>query len=185
MAMVAAFCFAGSHIASKRGLVGMSVNAGVLITLGSSWLVISIVALWSIPTSIDSTGLALLIAAGVLAPGLGRLAATVGIDRMGPSASVPILGGAYPLLALVGGVGLLGEPVTLRRIIGAFAIVVGVSQLSRRTSDASVAGLEGTAFSLEAPDKRGLDVDAIFPLDRRVELCSFGHVEEGGPGARF
>jgi drug/metabolite transporter, DME family len=164
LAMISAFCFAGSDITSKRGLATVSVNAGVLIVLGTSWLTISVVALWRLPESLDLGGLGLLIVAGLLAPGLGRVAATVGVHRMGPSTSVPIQGGAYPLLALIGGVGLLDESLTATKIVGAVAIVIGVWQLSRRIPDAGVAGLEGVPVDPQQSRRGRFDLDATFPL---------------------
>lgn len=142
----------------------MSVNAGVLIMLGTSWLAVAAIALPRLPESFDLTGLSLLIVAGLLAPGLGRIAATVGIDRMGPSRSVPILSGTYPLLAVVAGVGLLGESLTAQRVVGAGAIVIGVWWLCRSTSDAGAAGLEGAPVVAEHVNISGVDLNAIFPV---------------------
>jgi drug/metabolite transporter (DMT)-like permease len=142
--------------------VHTSVNAGVLIILGTSWGLVSLVALSTASPSVDPTGLFLLVAAGVLAPGLGRLAATVGVDRMGPSISALIQGGAYPLFALMGGIALLDEPLIPTRVIGALAIVLGVWQLSR--------GANTETTQLEAgEDDRGwrksrFHIDAGFPV---------------------
>ena len=123
--------FAGSHVVSKKGTQTTSVIAGLIISLATGTLILGVATLTRLPTSLSGKGVAVIAASGILAPALARGAAIAGIDRLGPSTSVPIQCGTYPLLAVLGAIVILHEPVSGLRFAGVVAIVVGVWLLSR------------------------------------------------------
>lgn len=127
--------FAGSHVVSKKGTQTTSVIAGLIISLATGTLILGVATLTRLPASLSGKGVAVIPASGILAPALARGAAIAGIDRLGPSTSVPIQGGTYPLLAVLGAIVILHEPVSGLRLAGVVAIVVGVWLLSRPTEE--------------------------------------------------
>ncbi|MFN2490700.1 MAG: EamA family transporter [Actinomycetota bacterium] len=119
LAAFSAFCFAGSHIASKRGVESTSVVAGDLISLATGWLLLLVATTTRLPSEVSLSSVAILAAAGLLAPAIARASAIAGIDRLGPSVSVPVQASIYPLFAIVGAALLLSESV------GALSVVLG------------------------------------------------------------
>jgi len=135
LALLAALCFAGSHVASKRGLVTASVPAAVLTSLFAATFVAAVAAILSPPRDMDLRTIGVFAAAGLVAPGIARWASTMGVHRLGPSRSVPIAQGANPLIATVGGIGLLGEPITPAKLIGVITIASGSFILATKRPD--------------------------------------------------
>lgn len=135
-ALLAAASFAASQVALRRGLVSTTIVGGLLVSLCASLVVLTAaVALDPPTTALDRRALALFAMAGIAAPGLARWAAATGVKRLGPSAAVPIMQGARPLLATAAAVLLLSESLTTQRALGLGLIVAGGWSLSRRTAE--------------------------------------------------
>lgn len=123
--------FAASHIASKKGSRSTSVFAGLIVSLTMGAIVVGSIALTRLPSSFPAEGIFAMVASGVFAPALARAAAIAAIDRLGPSTSVPIQASSYPLLAVLGALLLLEEPIGGVRLLGCGSIVAGVWLLAR------------------------------------------------------
>lgn len=135
LAAASAMMFAALHVVSKKGTQTTSVIAGLIISLATGMLILGVAAFTRLPTSLSGKGVAVIAASGILAPALARGAAIAGIDHLGPSISVPIQGGTYPLLAVLGAIIVLQEPVGGLRFAGVVAIAVGILLLSRPDED--------------------------------------------------
>lgn len=158
LAICAALFFASSHVLSKRGLVDTSVLAGVLVSLGTGTMVLGFAALADPPTHIDGRAVGILALSGILAPAMARGFAIAGIDRLGPSVSVPVQGSIYPLFAVIGAVAFLSESPPPIRWLGAVLVAVGLWTLSRKRPRAMSPGL------LRASQSRMLRAGLVFPI---------------------
>ena len=131
-AAISAVLFAGSHVVSKKGMRTANVIGGLLVSLSTGLTVLIIVVLLNPPSDAPWELLLLVAASGMLAPALARAAAIAGVDRLGPTVSVPIQSSVYPLFAVFGASLILGEPAGLARWAGVGAIVLGVWFLALR-----------------------------------------------------
>lgn len=111
--------------------------AGTVVSLTTGMLVLLTITLLDPPETIEMSGLPFLILAGITGSAIGRWAVIGGIDRLGPSTAIPIQSSIYPLLAVVGGVLLLDEAVTILRVIGVVVVIVGIVVLTYRGSEDS------------------------------------------------
>jgi drug/metabolite transporter, DME family len=126
----AALCFSVAHILIRRGLVESNAMTGSFISLSMSAVVLwalvpfltSVSALWSPP-------LLIFIAAGILAPGIGRTLSYVGIEKIGVARSVPIANSS-PIFASIFAVIFLAEAWVLQNIVGTLLVISGVVMLS-------------------------------------------------------
>jgi transporter family protein len=134
-ALVAALGFGVSGVLMKRGLQHASALAGAAISVSFTTALIWITAVWSLSVSRLFTWKILpFVAAGLLAPGLGRLSLYAGFHRVGV-ARTSALASATPLLAVALAVVLLAERPSRLLLLGAVAIVVGGMLLSYRAAD--------------------------------------------------
>jgi drug/metabolite transporter (DMT)-like permease len=131
-ALLSACCFAGSHVASKRGLQDTSVTAASLIVLAVSWLVIALSVAVDPPSSVTGKAILVYSGLGLIVPAISRWAVLMSVDALGPSIAIPLQQGLRPLLSVGGAVLFLGERLDLIRGIGVAAIIFGGWQLSRR-----------------------------------------------------
>lgn len=166
LALAAAVCFAGSHVTARRGLVESSVVSAVLISCSSALLVLGAAVAFDPPTAIVGKGFLLFALAGLAAPGVSRWAASTGVHRLGPSVAVPITQGTRPLIAVMGAVLILGEQVTISRLIGIGFIIGGGWELSRSRREARSLGLGALEGPLkeDAQTTRFFRVGVIFPV---------------------
>jgi drug/metabolite transporter (DMT)-like permease len=193
LAVVAAFCFAASHVANKRGTGSTSVVGGLLVSLSAGWLLLLIVTLVDRPPQLPAGPIVVFGVSGLIAPAIGRAAAIAGIHRLGPSVSVPVQTSVYPLFAVAGAILLLGEPVTWPRVVGTMSIVVGIALLARQTTaaddameaDADLKPGSGrlayrgrVALAIAFPILAGLAYGAS-DLVRKEAVTSFPHPEFG------
>lgn len=130
LAGVSALLFAASHIASKRGVQDTSVTSGLLISLLTGWVVLIAAVLLDPPGAISPSAVATLAVSGAIAPALGRAGAIAGVDRLGPSRSVPVQASVYPFFAVGAASVVLGEALGVAQAVGVAAIVVGVWLIS-------------------------------------------------------
>jgi drug/metabolite transporter (DMT)-like permease len=87
-------------------------------------------ALWR-DRSVDGAGIAYAIASGALASGMGYVIWYAALPRLRPT-SAAIVQLSVPLLAAAGGVVILGEPLTLRLVVGSIAILGGIALVTMR-----------------------------------------------------
>jgi DME family drug/metabolite transporter len=126
----AALCFSIAHILIRRGLVESNAITGSFISLSISALVLwALVPFLTSLSAFSSRALVIFIAAGVLAPGIGRTLSYVGIEKIGVARSVPIAN-ASPIFASVFAVLFLAEAWVLQNIIGTLLVISGVVVLS-------------------------------------------------------
>jgi uncharacterized membrane protein len=126
----AALCFSIAHILIRRGLAESNAMTGSFISLSMSAAVLWAMApffgsLWALWTP----AILIFVAAGILAPGIGRTLSYVGIEKIGVARSVPIANSS-PIFASVFAVVFLGEAWVLQNIIGTLLVISGVVFLS-------------------------------------------------------
>jgi drug/metabolite transporter (DMT)-like permease len=131
-AIASSACFAGAFVAGKRGLANTPLPAAVVVTLGMGWAVTAAALLVDRPSSVSVEGIALFLATGLIAPGIGYSAALAGVERMGPSIAIPIQQGTRPVVSVAAASALLGETVAWTRIVGILAILLGSVGLAKR-----------------------------------------------------
>jgi drug/metabolite transporter, DME family len=130
LALLAAFCFAVSHILIRRALVSSNALTASVISLGISAAVAWILALTFVPVSrLGTPALWYFIVGGIFAPGLGRTLNFVGIGRVGVARAVPIVNSS-PMFASIFAVVLLGEAWPLQNVTGTSLVILGVVILS-------------------------------------------------------
>ena len=133
-AMLAAFCFACSHILVRRGMVNSNALTASVISLTMSATVAWCLVGLFVPLSrVLSPAVWYFIVAGVFAPGLGRTLNFVGIERIGVARAVPIVNSS-PIFASVFAVVFLAEVWRLQNILGTALVMVGVVILSSKRS---------------------------------------------------
>lgn len=125
IALLASVGFAATQIAVKRGLRTVSVEAGLVVSLGCAWAVVTLAATFSSPQGIETGSVVVFGLAGLVTPGISRWAAVNAIDRLGPSVSSSLQQGLRPLLAVVAAATILGETIGPSRACGIAAVVVG------------------------------------------------------------
>jgi len=126
----AALCFSIAHIMIRRGLVGSNAMTGSFISLSMSALILWCLMPFFVPlAALWTPAIAIFIAAGIFAPGIGRTLSYVGIERVGVARSVPIVNSS-PIFASVFAVIVLGEVWALQNIIGTLLVIGGVVILS-------------------------------------------------------
>lgn len=164
LAILSALFFAGGHITSKRGVATTSVVGGLLISLTTGAIMLIIAVVLDPPRDVSLKPLLVLAAAGLLAPAVGRAGGIAGIQRLGPSVSVPIQASIYPMFAVVAAMLFLKEEAGPNRIAGAAAIILGVWILSRTVAEPSAPDLEGVTTPTKARGFLVLKPGVIFPV---------------------
>jgi drug/metabolite transporter (DMT)-like permease len=76
------------------------------------------------------------VVSGVIGLGIGDTLYMIGLKSVGVARAVP-LAATYPLFSLVWATFLVGEPVTVTAVSGAFVILLGIWLLSREKSDST------------------------------------------------
>ena len=146
----AALCFSIAHILIRRGLVESNAMTGSFISLTMSaavlWLLVPFVAPLS---ALWTPGIAIFLAAGILAPGIGRTLGYVGIEKIGVARSVPIANSS-PIFASVFAVIFLAETWVLQNILGTMLVIGGVMIAAIHSANLSVGGLRHAAKGLVA-----------------------------------
>ena len=126
----AALCFSIAHILIRRGLVGSNAMTGSFISLSMSavtlWALVPFLASFS---GLWNAALLIFVAAGILAPGVGRTLSYVGIEKIGVARSVPIANSS-PIFASIFAVVFLAEAWVLQNIVGTLLVISGVVFLS-------------------------------------------------------
>ncbi|HEU4341185.1 MAG TPA: DMT family transporter [Candidatus Binatia bacterium] len=137
LALLAAFCFAVSHILIRRGLVHSNALTASVISLAISAIVAWGLAAIFVPLSaLWTPAVWYFVVGGIFAPGLGRTLNFVGIERIGVARAVPIVNSS-PIFASIFAVFFLGEIWPFQNILGTCLVIFGVVILS------SVKSVEG------------------------------------------
>jgi DME family drug/metabolite transporter len=132
LALAAALGFALARTVLKRALQHSTPLTAVAVSVLFTAAFLTGIAALTAPLSQLVTWLmAPFIAAGLLAPGVGRLLTYVGIDRLG-AARASAVSAAAPLFAVVLAIVLLGERPSWSLLVGAACIVGGGILLSQR-----------------------------------------------------
>jgi DME family drug/metabolite transporter len=143
-AAVAAFLFAAGSVTAKRGMQNTNAISALLVSSGVAAVLLAIATAFSIPDSVAFSSVLFFVAAGVVGDGVGRFSMLGAVDRLGPSIAIPIQTAAYPLIAVLGGIVVLSETVTLPQIAGAVTVVAGIWVLlfqgSSETAESSDSG---------------------------------------------
>lgn len=141
--LLAALCFASSHVLIRRGLATSNSITASLISLGLSALTPWLLVVVSAPSSgLWTSAVWYFVAAGIFAPGLGRLLNYMAIERVGVARAVPITNSS-PMFASILAVFLLGEAWTLQNFLGTTLVIAGLVVLSQsRTEQAYWRGLD-------------------------------------------
>ena len=160
-AVAAAFCFGSNYILAKRGLRSASVEAGVLVSLCGAVAVLVLAALIGGAREITADAAVTFACVGVAASGVGTWASIVGVDRLGPSSSVPVETGARPIAAVALAILFLDERLTAAQGVGIAAIVAGGMVLARLLAGENVN--DGT---------RSVGRAALFPLVAGVSYAA-------------
>ncbi len=134
LALVAAFGFGTAGVILKRGLQHTTPVTAAMVSVSVTATFVWIVAVTTAPVSaLWTPRIAPFLVAGLIAPGLARLAMFVGFDRIGVGRAAPLIGTA-PLFSVAMAMVALGERPTGMMLAGSAAIVGGGALLSQRTS---------------------------------------------------
>ncbi len=125
-ALTAAASFGILAIAATRGLRNNSLITALLVSLPVGAVVTGLFTLFDWPPEISAWGVGVFVLAGIIGEGVGRTAFIAAVERLGPSTATPLQTATYPVLALVGGVVLFSEAVTVLRVVGAASIAGGI-----------------------------------------------------------
>jgi len=129
-ALLASFFFATSHIFIRRGLVTSNAITGSFISLALTAITLWILVPFFVPlSSFGTPALWYFITGGIFAPGLGRILAYHGIERIGVARSVPLIN-TSPIFASLIAVFLLRESWTLQNVFGTSFVILGIVVLS-------------------------------------------------------
>jgi len=198
-ALLAAFCFACSHVLVRRGLVNSNALTASVISLSMSATVAwCLVALFVPLNAVLSPAAVYFIIAGVFAPGLGRTLNYVGIERIGVARAVPIVNSS-PIFASVFAVLFLAEVWKLQNILGTALVILGLVILSSKKSaegkwrkmDIIYPLLGAASFGISSTlRKAGLNVDNLPLLAAAFTsttgfLLSIGLLRVGGGMGTF
>ena len=130
LAIATAVLFGASSVTAKKGLAGMTVVAGLLVSLLMTGLVTLVAAAIDAPGSWPVVPILMFAASGLLGDGAGRVAFLSAVHRLGPSTAVPIQTSTYPTLTVLLGVVVLSESVSAVQLVGVAAVVLGVWTLT-------------------------------------------------------
>jgi uncharacterized membrane protein len=147
-ALGAAISWAVAPILYRRALFNMKPMSANIVRCASNAAVLVFIllafgkagALLSLPMEV----LVITVVSGVIGLGIGDTLYMIGLNSVGVSRAVP-LAATYPLFSL-GWTVLLGEPVTVTAVSGAFVILVGIWLLSRERGESGTDAKGKRAF---------------------------------------
>jgi drug/metabolite transporter (DMT)-like permease len=132
LALVAAFFFAVASVCQKRGLQYASPLVAALVSVACTTIFIWLVAAVTAPLALLLTaGVVPFLVAGLIAPGLSRLALFTGVARVGVARASALVSTA-PLFAVLIAIVVLGERPGGALLLGVAAVVVGGVLLAHR-----------------------------------------------------
>ena len=136
-ALLSAFLYSVSMIMARIGLKSTDTFFGVLISMGSSFIVSLLLLIFFVPIN-HFIGWPLLFfaMAGLAGPCLGRFMLFIGINRVG-SSTASALYSIKPLFSAVAAILILGELLTIGIAIATVIMVAGLAIISSRDSGSS------------------------------------------------
>jgi len=148
LALLAAFGFGLAGILLRRALRWATPLAAAMVSVGFTTVFVCLLAVATAPVGrLFTWRIGPFLLAGLLAPGLARLAFFVGVDRVGIARAMPLVSTA-PVFAVLVAIGALGERPSLLLLLAVACIAVGGALVAARGS------AEGTWRR----------VDLIFPI---------------------
>jgi drug/metabolite transporter (DMT)-like permease len=141
LGLAASMLYATSQVLTRRALAGTSPPGVVLGTLATTFLAVTLLRVLIAPSlgRIPMPGLVVLVAAGVIAPGIARLLGAIGLRDFGPLVSVPLQFGSRPLIALAAGLALFGERVGGLRLAAIGVLLAGIFLVAKGWASEPVA----------------------------------------------
>lgn len=137
-ALQAAFFFSLAHIFVRRGLVHSNALTGSLISLGTSAIGFSILALLLAPLALlENSAIGYFAAAGLFAPAIGQTLGYLGMERIGVARAAAIVN-TSPMFSSIFAVLFLGEIWLAQNIIGTCLVIAGICILSLARVSAAV-----------------------------------------------
>jgi len=132
LALLASLTFGFTSVLIHRGLRGVDAFTGLVVDLSFNALLlwVFLLALYDLSELWVRVNL-IFVGAGLVVPGLFRLMAFKGIERLGASVSTVVLN-TSPLFAVFMAMTLLDERPSFMNLLGAFSIVGGLAFLSWR-----------------------------------------------------
>jgi|TARA_B100000315_G_scaffold229998_2_gene240052 drug/metabolite transporter (DMT)-like permease len=177
LASVAAISFAAASVNAKRGMQNTSPVTALMIMSAVASLILGSVVLFDQPETVTFRAVLLFVFAGFIGDGVGRFSMLSAVDRLGPSIAVPVQTAAYPLIAVVGGVVILSETVTISSIFGAVIVVAGIwvlmgpgSEVQTSQEAVAVTGRRWTLLALPALAGIGFASADLFRKSGLVEI---------------
>lgn len=133
LALGAASCYSMSQVAVRLGTRRMAPSTGMLSSLYAGSAVLGLVLMLRGVERPSLPAVLLFMLAGMLAPGVARLASITSVARIGATRTVPIISAFYPLLSVVIGAVLLAERLTVLRLVGIALMLAGILLAVRAT----------------------------------------------------
>ncbi len=135
LAITAAFFFGLSNVLTKKGLDHQDVLQAIFISLFVNAAIMWVLALFFVPLHLYlTTAIFIFVAAGCLAPGLGRLFNITAIKHIGVSKASPIIG-TSPLYSVIAAIIFLGEPFSMILVVATTVIIAGIALISMESHD--------------------------------------------------
>ena len=128
LAITAALCWGTGSIFARLGLQGIKASTGTLISMVSSFLLVSVLALiinFDAIAHLSLTALLWFGLIGVVNYLLGRQFNYTAIRYIGVTKASPLFASA-PLFAIVLAVTFIGETISLAIVVGALSVVAGL-----------------------------------------------------------
>ena len=132
LALLAAFGFGLAAILLRRALRSATPLAAAMVSVGFTTVFVCLLALATVPVGrIFTWRIGPFLLAGLLAPGLARLAYFIGVDRVGIARAMPLVSTA-PVFAVLVAIAALGERPSPMVLLAVVCIVAGGALVATR-----------------------------------------------------
>ncbi len=184
LALCAAMSWSISHLFVRLGSRSVAPLVGVVLSLASSSIVLSIALLIRGVVRPELGALGFFVLAGMIGPGLGRILSINAISRIGATRASPVQAAAQPIMTVVLGVFVLSETVGLSRFAGIALTLTGVLIVVRSgqrnaARDAAVASAAAGDTLTTTGIRTSLKV-LLWPLGAGAAFATADLVRKGG-----
>jgi drug/metabolite transporter (DMT)-like permease len=180
LAACAALAYSLSQIFVRLGSRSVLPLSGVVLSLGSSVLVLITALTIRGGASPSLTAVAAFAMGGLLGPGLGRILSITAISRIGATRASPVKAAAQPVVAVMLGVLVLSETLEPTRVLGIFVTLGGVLIVVRSGQRTPVpTGTETVSGEVRPPIVRSLKV-LFWPLGAGTAFATADLVRKSG-----
>lgn len=152
-ALCAAFSYSVSHVCVRLGSRTVVPMAGLILSLGSSALILSLTLAIRGNVQVDWLAVGVFAFAGLLGPGLGRILAITSVSRLGATRASPVLSAAQPMVTVMLGVLVLSEALGVVRGTGIVLTLSGVLLVVRSGQRKAAAAAAKSAEDAAANDE--------------------------------